>query len=462
MRGALLHLNGALTVGNIIERLAEWVESDYRQCSPAQLRTMREELRAAQFEAVEATEAILVAAAGRTLTGPQEHDLAQANARMKASGPLLAQVEDELASRAIDYGQALSDDGGGLGSPFERIVGSRQAYRKHAPLRRGQTMSGYAAARGLVSQGTEDLSLGAALRGIATGDWHGADAERRTMSGLSNGAGAYLLPTVLSSSVIDKARTTSVVLKAGATVVPMENRVVDIPKWLTDPAPGWRAEAATIAIDDATIGKVTLTAKSLAVVVKVSRELIEDTDIDELLETSLVKKFGETVDRVCLYGTGASNQPTGVKLQSGITTTLLGANGLALTSYDTLIDGVSTLALLDEVATAQILPPRTATVLAKFKDTANQPLQPPPYLANIPRYSTTQLPTNLTVGSSNVSSDIFTADWSKLLLGIRTDLQITPLRERYADDGLVGFIGWLRADVALARPAAFCVTTGVL
>ncbi len=52
-------------------------------------------------------------------------------------------------------------------------------------------------------------------------------------------------------------------------------------------------------------------------------------------------------------------------------------------------------------------------------------------------------------------------DWRQLLIGVRTELQIKVLDQRYADNGQTGFIAWWRGDVAVARPKAFDVTTGV-
>jgi HK97 family phage major capsid protein len=48
------------------------------------------------------------------------------------------------------------------------------------------------------------------------------------------------------------------------------------------------------------------------------------------------------------------------------------------------------------------------------------------------------------------------------MVGIRTQLNIQFLRERYLADNLqYAFLAYLRADVQLAQPAAFVVDTGV-
>jgi HK97 family phage major capsid protein len=48
------------------------------------------------------------------------------------------------------------------------------------------------------------------------------------------------------------------------------------------------------------------------------------------------------------------------------------------------------------------------------------------------------------------------------MIGLRTDLQIQVLQERFAEIGQIGFIAWMRADVALARPGAIARIAGII
>ena len=82
-------------------------------------------------------------------------------------------------------------------------------------------------------------------------------------------------------------------------------------------------------------------------------------------------------------------------------------------------------------------------------------------VAKLPRLATTSVPTNLSVGGSTDCSEIYVGSFDLLYLGIRTQLTITPLVERYADVGMVGFVAWVRMDVQVGRPGAFAVLTGV-
>jgi hypothetical protein len=68
---------------------------------------------------------------------------------------------------------------------------------------------------------------------------------------------------------------------------------------------------------------------------------------------------------------------------------------------------------------------------------------------------------NLTVGTSTDCSEIYTADWSQLYVGLRTSFTLRFLQERFIDNGQYGFLAYLRGDIALAQPSAFVVDAGV-
>jgi HK97 family phage major capsid protein len=338
-----------------------------------------------------------------------------------------------------------------------------EEYRDGVPLSDRQSFVGFAEARKLVREGEEKLSLRKALRGIVLGDWDGAEPERRAMSESVLSGGGYLLPTVLSSQMIDLARNEARVMQAGARVFPMANRTLDVAKWVSDPSMAWHTEAATISPSDATIGKITLSAQALAGLTLVSRELLEDaSEVDTELRRAFAAVLALKLDQAALYGTGTAPEPRGVKNTANILTASMGVNGAAATNYDPLVDAVGTLRDNNEAPNAVIYSPRTGRGLAKLKDTTNQPLSVPGYLDGLPRYETNQVPNNLTQGTSNLASDIFTADWRQLYVGIRTQLQIQVLSERYADTGQIGILTWFRGDIQVARPKAFHVTSGLL
>jgi HK97 family phage major capsid protein len=87
-------------------------------------------------------------------------------------------------------------------------------------------------------------------------------------------------------------------------------------------------------------------------------------------------------------------------------------------------------------------------------------LAPPAGL--LPMLTTKSVPITITTGTSTDTSYVFTADWSNLLVGIRTHFNLRFLGERYLADNLqYAFLAYLRADIQVAQPTAFNVDTGV-
>jgi HK97 family phage major capsid protein len=342
-------------------------------------------------------------------------------------------------------------------------------YVPDQPLAKGQSFAGYVRAqglqKGLEQLGDEPLNLTRYIRGSVTGDWRGAEAERvlMTQSGATSAAGGVLIPTVLFADLIDLARAQMRTLQAGVRQVVMESPHVDVPRWTKDPQPAFRAEGAAVAVDDATLDKVTLNAKSLSVITKITRELVEDTNVDDILKQAFAKSFALKLDSQMLYGDGTANSLTGVKNTAGVTKTPLGATGATPANWDWLVDSVGRVRDLSEEPTAVIYSDRTARTMAKLKDSTGQPVQPPSYLDGLERLVTNQVPGNMAVGGGTATtSDAFVADWTQGVLGIRTDLRITGLQELFAaTEGAFALWGWWRGDFQVARPAAMDVTTGI-
>lgn len=325
-----------------------------------------------------------------------------------------------------------------------------------------QRVADWAQARSQHRPEHDSLSMGAMLRGWVTGRWDDADREQRALLEGTQAGGGVLVPTPLSTELIDRARNVSRCFQAGARVVPMDTQTLKVPRIAGSPTPAWRAENAAVVEGDLTFDAITFTAKSLALMVKASRELIEDgRDVDNIVMTDLAAQVATELDRVMLRGTGVTPEPRGIRNTSGVTITAFGgANGAAPTNYDHLLDAMQVLRGGNYEPNAAIHSPRTATGLAKLKDSQLAYLAPPVQLTDMRMLTTNQIPTNLTTGTSTDTSEIYVGDFTKLWLGLRTQVTFT-LAERFADFGQVAFMVWVRADVQLAQPGAFNVLTGV-
>lgn len=307
----------------------------------------------------------------------------------------------------------------------------------------------------------EGIALGDAVRAMITGARN--DHERKALSEGTASAGGYTVPAPLATWFIDRLRSKSVAIAAGAMTVPMDSNTLAIAQLATDPAVAWRAENSDIAEGDPTFGRVQLTARSLAGLVKVSRELLADTvNAGAIIEQALLKVMALELDRAAIYGDGTNDSPTGIVNVSGINEVSMGANGAAITSYDSLIDALYELQA-DNVpkVSAGIMNPRTGVALAKLKDTTGNPLVAPKMVADVPLMSTTAAPINETQGTATNCSSIVFGDFSQLMIGMREQINIRILDQVFANKGQVGILVHTRADVQLAHKASFSRLKGI-
>lgn len=310
-----------------------------------------------------------------------------------------------------------------------------------------------------------DLNLGRWLRGILTGRWDGAEAERRAMSGGADVAGGWLVPEPLAARIIDLARNKAVCFQAGARTVPMTSAALHLARVASDPTAYWRHENVAVTKSEMTFERVTLTARTLAAIATASVELVEDAEnLGEVVERALSQALAVEVDRVALLGTGAAAEPLGVQNTTGIGSVALSAS---LSNYDCFVQAVQAVEEANHVAPTVVFAPRTKSELAQLKTgitNDNTPLKPPDAYAELRKLVSNQVPITLGGGTDSIA---FVGDFSKMLIGIRTELRIEASREA-SDSSNNAFTelqvwirGYVRGDVALEDAGAFAAITGI-
>ena len=316
----------------------------------------------------------------------------------------------------------------------------------------------------------EDLSLGRFVRGLVTGNWTNAEAEHRVMATTRDTLGGHLVPSPLSSRVIDLARAQARVIQAGAVTVVMEGHTLKLARLTADPSAGWKAENTDASVSDLNLDAVTLEAKVLMAVVKLSVELVEDApNVSDVVERALAGALSVELDRAVLRGSGTGEEPLGINGQTGIQTIDMGANGAALTRFDEFSQAVENVLTVNgpSEGLAAIYAPRTAGDLDRFVDSQNQPLSSPPFFERLRKLVTSSIPVNLTKGTSSNATQIYVGDFRQVLIGVRQELRVEVSRE--ASDSAssafralqVWIRAYLRADVVLGRADHLVLIDGV-
>jgi HK97 family phage major capsid protein len=307
------------------------------------------------------------------------------------------------------------------------------------------------------------LSLGKVFRGMVTSKWDGAEGEHRALIEGTNSAGGFLTPEPLAARFIDRIRNAARVFQAGALTVPMTSDTLNVARLTGGATVAWKAEGNAITPSDMVFDRVTFTARTLPILVKLSVELFEDMEPAAAagIENEIAQALALELDRGCLRGSGTPPEVKGIRFQSGVTLQSLGSNG-ATPSFDNVIDGVANVRAANLEPNAILWSSRTATQLGKLKLSTGEYLPPVPAIAAIPKLVTNQIGNAFTVGTSNDCSEIYIGDFTQLMVGLRTDLRFARvLDQRFADTLEVGLLAYLRADVQLQHPEGFNVITGV-
>jgi HK97 family phage major capsid protein len=252
----------------------------------------------------------------------------------------------------------------------------------------------------------------------------------------------------------------------------MDSATLSIAKLTADILPSWKQENAPGAFTDNQFGSVKLQARTLMALATMSVELFEDApNVEELIETTLAKVLALEIDRAALRGDGSASSPVGVRNAQGVTVTNLATNGLTLTptnAYPTFSNGILNILNKNGNPNAVVYAPRTAIELDQLVDTIGDTLGIPPSFQALKKYITNSTPINLTHGAAVTASDAILGDFSQMIIGMRTDLQIEITRLGGGASGSafqnlsVWIRAYLRADVVLAHPEFFCVLDGIL
>lgn len=307
-------------------------------------------------------------------------------------------------------------------------------------------------------------SLADFFRGVA--GMRTSGAVKNALTEGTSSSGGYAVPTVLLPGILAALAPASSLLTAGAGIVmldQMQAKSFNVAAIDTLPTAAWRSENGAVAESDPTFRGQTITPQSLSFLFKVSRELLADApDIEQALTTAITQAFAKELDRAGLIGSGTAPEIRGLANIANVNAISNGANGTSLTGYGNFLSART--AILGQNAPAPnsvILSVRDEGKLSGLEDTLGQPLNRPPVIAGWNFIPTSQLPVNLTVGTSSDCSQAFVGNFSGFTYFMREGITVLLVRELYAATGQVAFACHARVDVAAMYPKAFAVVSGI-
>jgi HK97 family phage major capsid protein len=314
-------------------------------------------------------------------------------------------------------------------------------------------------------------------RGMTTGNWSGAAAEQRAaMAEGTSSTGGYLVPAPVAGNAIDLLRDALVFTRGMSHTVPwdMPGNTMSVPVVATDVAVSNLAEGVDLypPPSDITINRYMLTARPYAALETWSWELEEDSavDVNQLVMHSFIQRIARSVQSDFLYGNGA-NTIQGVFYASGLNKLVEGgtANGqmpASATGYDYVDKAIQTNRTAKLDADMIVTSPLAYQTYGRLKNTLNDAIRPSPTVQSYIDgrggasgkgrfYQTTAIKDNQTVGTATADcSDMFVLSSDMIYFGIKHDMSVLPLRERFATARQAGAIAWMRLDAVVAHAEA--------
>ncbi len=277
------------------------------------------------------------------------------------------------------------------------------------------------ATRLYTSDDSEGFTLGGYVRDAVVG-------SRKAASG------AALVPTYLGAQIIDMVRAQTVIREAGAGTIIIDGPT-DIARLTSGPTVYQHTEGATdISESDITAVATALNPKTLAVLIPLTAELVQDSpNLDALLNAALAGAFAAKLDALCiatlLADTAIAKSATGQ--DPAVWAKVLEAVGSAL-------------ALNLRLPSAHISAPADFIARAsQLASTAGSWLGKPPALASMAELQTT----GLTAGTA-----LF-GDFAKAFaIALRDDLRVEVVRHAKATSGSHLLVAHMRADGVVLQP----------
>ncbi len=279
------------------------------------------------------------------------------------------------------------------------------------------------------------------------------------LAGTAN-LGGYTIDTELFPQIVEAMKSYSGIFQACRVISTTGGNTLYVPT-VDDTATEANliAEAAAITVQDLTFGQKQLDAYKYATQMKVSWELMQDSafNMDAEIRNAFAPRFGRALNTSCTTGTGSA-QPNGVVTASTLGKTTASATAFTFAEITDLIHNVDPAYRTSETCGFMF----HDVVLAAIKKLAigasdARSLWVPSWRDGEPdriegyRYWINQ---GMDSTINTASKIMLFGDFQYYVVRLVQELVTLRLNERYADNGLVGYIGYMRWDGECVNTAA--------
>jgi HK97 family phage major capsid protein len=305
-----------------------------------------------------------------------------------------------------------------------------------------------------------------------------SDVFKRDMSatgGTSGSEGGVNIQTNVGG-IIDVLLPATVLNGLGITRFDNLTGNLDLPTASTQPAAGWNTENGTATEKSPAFSKISFSPKRLAAYIQVSNQLLRQSSnsIDAYVRQYLINAMAIELEKAAIKG-GGSNEPTGIIGNSNVNVIYAGgassnstnANGAAIVWAD-VVNAMKAVENNNAMGQAYLTNPLVKAALQVTGRQAsgvegNFILQSGAgELNGYPLATTTNVPSNLSKGTSSTLSAMIFGDFSKLAVASWGGMELTVDPYSGATAGLTNMVLNAYMDVNLLQPKAFSVCKDIV
>jgi HK97 family phage major capsid protein/HK97 family phage prohead protease len=277
--------------------------------------------------------------------------------------------------------------------------------------------------------------------------------RRDLIAGTPSAGGNLVNDVLLSGSFIDLLRNRLALANAGVTMLSGLQGNISIPRQASASTAYWVGENVAPPESQQSIDQVNMTPKTVGAFVDYSRRLLlqSSIDVEGMVRNDLARVIALELDRAGIYGTGSTNQPLGLVNTTGIGSQTISTFG-TFAEYIGMETDVAT-ANADAGSMRYII---NAAARGALKSTAKSATA----VAAGFVYENDEINGYPAVVSNQLlNNDALFGDFSMMIMGMWSGLDLTVDPYAGATAGTVRIIALQDVDFAIKQPGAFCYGT---
>lgn len=291
-----------------------------------------------------------------------------------------------------------------------------------------------------------------------------ADVLRRAINTATSGStpgdsGGFSIATdLMAQSFIDMLRNRTVLMRLGTAMGGLVGNV-SIPGQASGASGYWIGEDEDATQDGLEMNQIGLSPKTVAAYSEITRRLLMQSslDVEALVRRDLAAALALTIDAAGFYGTGASNQPRGIKNYAGINAVDFGTDGAGagtgqMPTFAEVVEMESLIAAdnADVQSMAYVMGSGMRGHLKtteKFSGSSGATIWEPGNTVNGYRSEVT---------NQVVAGDLFFGNFADLMIGMWGGLELQADPYTHSTKGRLRIVAMQDVDFVLRRVESFC------